>query len=172
MDLTIRAEQEEDYLRITEVNDLAFAGPGEGQLIEKLRHTPNFLPELSLVVEVGGVLVGHILFSVAAIVTETERVPTLALAPMSVMPEWQKKGIGSRLVREGLDRAKELGHFSVIVLGHADYYPRFGFQPASRWGVRSPYDVPDEVFLALELQPGALQEKSGVVEYPKEFQEV
>lgn len=102
MDITIRAEREKDYPRITEVNDLAFAGPAEGQLIEKLRRTLNFLPELSLVVEADGVLVGHILFLVAAIVTETARVSTLAL----------------------------------------------------------------------ELLPGALKEKSGVVEYPKEFQGV
>jgi predicted N-acetyltransferase YhbS len=71
-----------------------------------------------------------------------------------------------------LDRAKELGHSSVIVLGHAAYYPKFGFQPASRWGIRSTYDVPDEVFMALELQPGALEDKSGLMAYPKEFQGV
>ena len=172
MSLLIRPEREEDYPRITEINDRAFGQPGEGKLIERLRLTENFIPELSLVAEQEGALAGHILFSRIVIVSGSAREPSIALAPMSVRPEWQKKGIGSQLVRDGLRRAKELGHGSVIVLGHPEYYPRFGFQPASRWDIRSPFEAPDAAFLALELDPGALAGKSGVVEYPPEFQEV
>ena len=172
MSLLIRPEREEDYPRITEINDRAFGQPGEGKLIERLRLTENFIPELSLVAEREGSLAGHILFSRIVIVSGSAREPSIALAPMSVLPEWQKKGIGSQLVRDGLRRAKELGHRSVIVLGHPEYYPRFGFQPASRWDIRSPFEAPDEAFLVLELDPGALAGKSGVVEYPPEFQEV
>lgn len=172
MNLLIRPEQEKDYSRITEINDRAFGQPGEGKLVEKLRRSESFLPELSLVAEQESSLVGHILFSRIVIVSGSAREPSIALAPMSVLPEWQKKGIGSQLVREGLRQAKELGHGSVIVLGHPEYYPRFDFQPASRWDIRPPFEAPDEAFLALELEPGALAGKSGVVEYPPEFQEV
>ena len=171
MTLRIRAEAEGDYPRITEVNDLAFGQESEGHLVEKLRRTPEFLPGLSLVAEVNGRVVGHILFHPVTIESKAASHPSLALAPMSVVPEYQNQEIGSRLVREGLRLAKELGHNSVIVLGHADYYPRFGFQPASRWDIRSPFDVPDESFLAMELTPGALTGIEGPVRYPAEFLE-
>jgi predicted N-acetyltransferase YhbS len=93
----------------------------------------------------------------------------LALAPVSVVPEHQNKGIGSALISESLKIAKEIGFKSVIVLGHDKYYPRFGFKPASTWGIKAPFDVPDEFFMALELGDGALEDISGTVVYSKEF---
>lgn len=96
---------------------------------------------------------------------------TLALAPMSVHPDYQKKGVGSKLIREALKRVKDKRHGSVIVCGHPEYYPKFGFQKASKYGIKSPFDIPDNVFLALELVEGALKKMKGTVEYPKPFYE-
>ncbi|WP_455367207.1 GNAT family N-acetyltransferase, partial [[Eubacterium] cellulosolvens] len=115
-------------------------------------------------------IVGHILFSKIKIRGEKDH-ETLALAPMAVLPKFQKQGIGGKLIREGLNKARELGFDSVIVLGHNEYYPRFGFERASKWNITCPFEVPDEAFMAIELNPGALSVKAGIVEYPKEFSE-
>ncbi|MFH1941183.1 MAG: N-acetyltransferase [bacterium] len=169
--ITIRAETKEDYLRITEINDLAFGQPNEGKLVEKLRLTERFIPELSLVAEIEGVVVGHILLYPITIRSGKVQHDTLSLGPMSVMPNFQRSGIGSIMVIRGLQTAKALGHESVIVIGHPDYYPRFGFKRTVGWGIRSPFDVPDEAFMALELKPNALRDKSGIVQYPKTFED-
>jgi putative acetyltransferase len=168
----IRPEIIEDYSSITEVNDLAFGQKNEGQLILRLRKTKKIIPELSLVAEIEGRIVGHILFCPIEIRSEGKVFPSLALAPMAVLPEFQKQGIGSQLVREGLKRARKLGFKSVIVLGHAAYYPRFGFEPAGKWGIRPPFKVPDDVFMALELVKDGLKGIQGTVEYPSEFNDV
>jgi len=94
---------------------------------------------------------------------------SIALAPVSVHPKHQKKGIGSVLIKEGLARCKKGCFQSVIVLGHPEYYPRFGFKPASNWNISAPFDVPDEVFMAIELKDNALKNVRGVVQYPEEF---
>ena len=94
------------------------------------------------------------------------------MAPMSVVPEYQRRGVGKQLVTEGLKRAKSIGYKSVIVLGHSEYYPKFGFEPASKWNIKAPFDVPDNVFLAIELEEGGLKGVSGAVEYPDEFNDV
>jgi len=172
MNAKIRHETDRDYRGITEVNDLGFGQKNEGQLILRLRETRKFIPELSLVAEIESRIVGHILFYPIEIKSDDQVFPSLALAPMAVLPESQKQGIGSQLVREGLKRARDLGFKSAIVLGHAAYYPRFGFEPASRWGIRPPFDVPDDVFMALELVKDALKDIQGTVEYPPEFNDV
>jgi len=91
---------------------------------------------------------------------------------MAVLPRYQRSGVGKRLVREGLARARELGHRSVVVVGHPQYYPRFGFVPASRWKIKAPFEVPDDAFLALEIRKGTLDEAGGLVEYPAAFSEL
>jgi predicted N-acetyltransferase YhbS len=88
---------------------------------------------------------------------------------MAVVPEFQRQGIGGELIKHGLDKAKELKYKSVIVLGHEPYYPKFGFAPASKWNIKSPYDVPENVFMAIELVKDGLKDVSGTVRYPKEF---
>ena len=88
---------------------------------------------------------------------------------MAVLPKFQKKGIGGSLIIEGLKKAKELGYKSVIVLGHKEYYPKFGFKKASKWGIVCPFEVPDEYFMAIELTAETLSEKTGTVVYPQEF---
>ncbi len=170
--IVIRPETENDYPLIAHINNLAFEQNNEGLLIEKLRDTPDFISELSLVAEYRDEILGHILFHPILINDGKSQYPSLALAPMCVRPDFQKKGIGGKLVKEGLKRAKKLGYDSVIVLGHPKYYPKFGFIKASKFGIRAPFDVPDEAFLALELVEGALKEVKGVVEYPAPFSEV
>jgi putative acetyltransferase len=168
--LTIRPERPADQAAIRSVNEAAFGGPAEGALVDALRVTSAFIPELSLVADddTAGV-VGHILFTRLRVVEGDVSRPALALAPMAVAPPRQRRGVGSALVRRGLAEAERLGHGLVIVLGHPDYYPRFGFRPARAFGIRSPFEAPDEAFLVLELRPGVLDGVRGVVEYPPEF---
>ncbi len=170
--VTIRGETPGDYEPIAVVNRRAFGQEEEGRLIEKIRGSRGFNPSLSLVAEIESDVVGHILFSPIHIETESGDVSALALAPMAVLPNFQKRGIGSQLVRAGLDVSRQAGHAIVVVLGHPDYYPRFGFQRASQFGVRSPFDVPDEVFMVQGLSPGAPDTVSGVVKYPSAFDDV
>lgn len=169
MNIVIREEQASDHQRVYEVNRLAFQQEDESRLIEKIRAGQNYIPGLSLVAEIDDKIVGHIIFSKIKIVGEDFVCNSLALAPMAVIPGYQKKGIGSRLVEDGLKRAEELGFKSVIVLGHPEYYPRFGFLKASKWGIKRPFEVPDEAFMAIELNGRALDGKSGIVSYPDEF---
>ncbi len=170
--LIIRPELEKDYSRITEINDLAFGQTNEGILVEKLRQTDNFISRLSLVAELNNLVVGHILFYPVIIKYDTAKYDSLSLSPMSVIPKFQRRGIGSKLVVEGLKMAKILSHKAVIVIGHSEYYPRFGFEPASKWNIKVPFDVPDNAFLALELISGGLMDKSGTVIYPEGFNDV
>ncbi|MCQ1534487.1 N-acetyltransferase [Methanosarcina sp. KYL-1] len=173
MPLTIRPETPTDYPGISEVNDLAFGQPAEGKLVEKLRKNPKFVPRLSLVAETEGKIVGHILFFPIIIKSANgKEKETISLAPVSVLPEFQKQGIGGELIKEGLKACRELGYDSVIVLGHPEYYPRFGFEPTVKWGIKDPFGAPEEAFMALELKEGALEGAGGVVEYPEEFNDV
>jgi putative acetyltransferase len=168
MRVVIREELPADREAVRQVNRLAFAGDAEAQLVDRLRE--GGYTEVSLVAEVDGQIAGHILFSPLAIVGAEHSVSALALAPMAVLPEYQKQGIGSQLVRQGLDACRKRGHRSVIVLGHAEYYPRFGFDPALARPLESPYA--GEHFMALELEPGALAGVAGRVEYAPPFNEL
>ncbi|HIH74470.1 MAG TPA: N-acetyltransferase [Methanosarcina sp.] len=173
MFLKVRSENPSDYPAITEVNNLAFGQPAEGKLVENLRKNPKFVPELSLVAEVDGKIVGYILFFPVKIKSGTgEEKETISLAPLAVRPEFQKQGIGSELIKEGLKACLQLGYDSVIVLGHPEYYPNFGFEPTEKWGIKDPFGAPTEAFMALELKEGALEGTGGVVEYPEEFLDV
>lgn len=170
--VNIHPETKDDYTKITEINDLAFGQKNEGKLIEKLRRSENFNPELSLVAELKGEIIGHILFYPIKINAGSVQFSSLALGPMSVIPAYQRMGAGSQLVVQGLQVAKKLGHKSVIVVGHPEYYPKFGFRQASHWNIKAPFEVPDNAFLAMELVKNELNNNSGVVEYPKEFHDV
>jgi putative acetyltransferase len=167
--IVIRSETIEDYINIFKVNKLAFGQENEARLVENIRHLPNFNSALSLVAIASDRLVGHILFSEIAIATSLGDVTALALAPLAVLPEFQNKGIGSQLVRAGLKQCQSLGYKIVIVLGHPSFYTRFGFAPAIDKGLRSPFSVPDEAFMVLELVPGALTGISGMVKYSSPF---
>lgn len=173
MFLKIRPETPADYSAITQINDLAFGQPSEGKLVENLRKNPKFIPELSLVAEINGKIAGHILFFPVVIKLENgEEKETISLAPVAVSPEFQRKGIGSKLIQEGIKACQQLEYDSIMVLGHPEYYPKFGFKQANMRGIKDPFGAPAEAFMALELKQGALERACGVVEYPGEFLEV
>ncbi|MBC35759.1 MAG: GNAT family N-acetyltransferase [Bacteroidetes bacterium] len=165
----LRSAKDTDYQSIYEINDLAFGQNSESNLIALLRQNKEFISELSIVAEMDNELVGHILFSKISIKNEDKQFESLALAPMAVRPSFQNLGVGVKLVLYGITEAKRLGFTSLIVLGHEKYYPKFGFKSASLWKIKAPFDVPDSVFMALELKEGALKDVFGTVCYPKEF---
>ena len=167
--LTIRPERSQDYDAIAEVHRLAFGQDDEARLVADLRRTKHFVPELSMVAVCSGQVVGHVLFSAVHIETPQGPVPALALAPMAVRPEFQNRCIGTELARQGLEACRKLGHRIVLVVGHPEYYPRFGFTPAVPHGLRVPFPVPDEAFMVLPLVSGALDGVTGTVAYPPEF---
>jgi putative acetyltransferase len=164
--IAIRAERAEDLPGIREVNVAAFETPLEADLVEALRARAR--PLVSLVAVDGAEIVGHTLFSPVTLLSHPDE-PIMGLAPMAVAPARQRQGIGSALVRAGLEECRRQGAHAVVVLGHADYYPRFGFVPASTFGLRSEYEVPDDVFMALELDAGALHQRAGTIRYHPAF---
>ena len=160
--MLIRAEETNDRDSVYAVHASAFETSSEADLVDALREQAR--PIISLVAEDNGKVVGHIMFSPASLSGHPD-VAVMGLAPMAVAPEHQRQGIGSALVRAGLEHCKEMGFVAVIVLGHPTYYPRFGFSPSSRFGIDCEYEVPEEVFMALELEPGTLSGKTGTMKY-------
>ena len=175
MNLTIRQEQVQDYQTTENVIKLAFenmefSDKKEHFLVDRLRKSDAFVPSLSLVaINEANHIVGHILLTKIKIKNDEQVTDSLALAPVSVLPAYQNKGVGMLLINNALLRAKEEGFTSVVVLGHPNYYPKFGFKTASMWDIRAPFEIPDELFMALELEENALKGVSGVVAYAKEF---
>ena len=167
--MNIRSERPEDAPGIRHVNRLAFGASTEAELVDMLREQAR--PVVSLVAVDAGQIVGHILFSPVTLSSAPE-LRLMALAPMAVLPARQRQGIGSALVRAGLAECRRLGAGAVVVLGHAAYYPRFGFGSAARFGLASEYDVPEDVFMALELQDGALHGRPGTIRYHPAFARV
>jgi len=173
--IIIRKENSFDHNRVVELTEKAFetleiSDHNEGKLVDKLRKAPTFIDELSLVAELDGQVVGHILFTPIIIDNGQLQFQSLVLAPVSVLPEFQKMGIGGQLIRAGHQKAKELGFQSAVLLGHPEYYPRFGYKPASGWGIKTHFELPsDDVFMAIELTENALSGVSGTVVFPPEF---
>lgn len=163
----IRSESPADGSAIHQLHVAAFGGPGEARLVDVLRAADALT--ISLVAELGDAVVGHIAFSPVEIVGERGSTKALALAPVAVLPEHQRSGIGSRLIEAGLAEARRLGWELIIVLGHHDYYTRFGFVTAQPHGILCPFEVPAEAFMVRELQPGALSRHQGVVKYHAAF---
>jgi putative acetyltransferase len=164
--VTIRDERPEDYADVYRVNAAAFGQEGEATLVERLRAA---CPHVSLVAVEGDKVVGHIFFSPVTVESEGGTFEATGLAPMAVAPGMQNRGVGSQLVRRGLEECARLGHEVVFVLGHPEFYPRFGFTPARARGLACEYPVPDDVFMVLELKPGALRGRTGLVKYRPEF---
>jgi putative acetyltransferase len=165
--IIVRAETAEDESAVRRVNESAFGRANEAKLVDALRAGAR--PYISLVAVLDGQVVGHIFFSPVRIESEGADWTAMGLAPMAVLPEHQMKGIGGRLIREGLSECQRIGHNVVVVLGHPGYYPRFGFAPARLKGLGCEYDVPDEVFMVAELEPEALVGRQGLVKYRPEF---
>ena len=167
--MRIRPETEADRSAVRAVNEAAFETSAEADLVDALR--AKGVEVISLVADIDGAVVGHILFSPVSLSGQSQ-LNVMGLGPMAVVPLHQREGIGSALVREGLKRCKQLGCHAVVVLGHAEYYPRFGFVPAARYALRSECDVPEDVFMVAELKTGALQRASGVIRYDAAFASV
>lgn len=167
--MLIRAENQKDWDPVHALNASAFETPAEANLVDALRQQAQ--PLISLVAEDNGEILGHIMFSPVSLPGHPELM-IVGLAPMAVAPEHQRKGIGSTLVRAGLEQCKNLDFGAVVVLGHPAYYPRFGFSPSTRFGIGCEYDVPEEAFMGLELKPGYLESASGKVKYHAAFSEV
>jgi putative acetyltransferase len=168
--ISIREETQADLASIRTLNELAFGRPEEAKIIDRLRDACDEL--LSLVAVDGDEIVGHILFSPVTVRGRTTNALGMGLAPMAVLPDRQRQGIGSAMVRQGLARLARSGCPFVIVLGHAAYYPRFGFERASRHGIQSQWPgIPDDVFMVAILDPAAFEGVRGVAQFRDEFDE-
>ena len=167
-DLVIRSETPDDVAAVRSLNLVAFGQPMEADLVDALRASCD--AALSLVAEIDGDIVGHILFTPATVDSPSRRVEGMALAPMAVHPSWQRRGIGSALADEGLRILESKGYPFVVVVGHAAYYPRFGFEPASGHGLSCPWPgVPDEAFMVIVVDPQSMEGVVGPVRYRSEF---
>lgn len=176
MKITIRQEEPEDFKEVFTVIEkafepLQFSDHKEQFLVERLRKSNAFIPELSLVAEIENKIVGHILLTKLKIRNDQDEFDSLALAPVSVLPEYQNKGIGGILIKEAHKTARELGYKSIVLLGHETYYPKFGYSQADKFGIELPFDVPKENCMAIELIENGLNGVKGIVEYPREFNE-
>lgn len=174
MNISIRQEETSDFESVFELIKAAFASVTmsdhkEHFLVERLRNSTAFVPELSMVAEIEGKIVGHILLTKIKIKTASQEFGSLALAPVSVLPEHQHQGIGAMLITEAHNTARNQGFRSIVLLGHETYYPRFGYRQADQFGIELPFDVPKENVMAIELVENGLKGVSGTVEYPKEF---
>lgn len=175
--MKIRKEEIEDHPVVFKLVEQAFKDEQytdhkEQFLVERLRKSAAFIPELSLVAEIDNKIVGYILLSKIKIKgDDAQQTTALALAPVAVSKQFQNRGIGGSLIRKAHEVAKELNFGSVILLGHEKYYPKFGYQLAKNYGIKLPFDVPDENCMLIELTENALKNVKGTVEYPKEFYE-
>jgi putative acetyltransferase len=161
-----REERADDVAAIRNVNRRAFGQDQEGSIVDALRSNGAVL--LSLVATLNDQVVGHIMFSPISV----DDVTGAALAPMAVLPEHQRSGIGSKLVEAGIRELQDAGYPFIIVLGHANYYPRFGFVPASRVGIKCEWQVPDDVFMVLILDQAKMAGVFGLAKYRHEFSTV
>lgn len=176
MNLTLRTEIPADYPAVAELVEEAFrAGElpyaDEALLVERLRKCDAFIPELSIVAELDGQIIGHILLT-KTMIRDPEKdfsSESLALAPVCVKPAFQRRGIGEQLIIEAHKRAKGMGFRSINLVGHEHYYPRFGYERASKYNVRFPFEAPDENCMILSLAPGALEGITGTIEFPPPF---
>jgi|SRR6476469_8279288 len=165
--MDIRTEKPEDVEAVRDINIAAFGRENEANLVDRLR---GIASTFSFVAVQSDRVVGHIFFSPVVVEGKcSSNLSILGLAPVAVLPNYQRQGIGTLLIREGLKECGRSGFQAVVVLGHPDFYPRFGFIPASRKNLGCEYDVPDEAFMVLELKSGALKDCSGTVKYRSEF---
>lgn len=172
MDPVIRPEQPEDFPVVRAVNLAAFDTTVEADLVDAMRETSEYVPELSLIAELDGQIVGHALFSEVTVEQETGELTALSLGPIAVLPEHQRQGIGSTLIEHGHRRGREMGYPFVVLIGHPWYYPRFGYVPARQHGLVTIWDVSDPVFMVCELEPGALEHAAGEIRYPEPFRKL
>jgi|SRR5580700_2715976 putative acetyltransferase len=166
-DTFIRVERPIDSGAIRYVHEAAFGRRDEADIVHRIRKTEGFIPSLSLVADSDGFIIGHAMFSEAAVYSGETAWKAVVLGPIAVQPDRQRQGIGGMLVRAGLERCRELGYAVVALIGHPTYYPRFGFAAASRIGLTCNIPVPDEVFMAHAIR--ADEVSAGNLIYPQAF---
>ena len=164
--IEIREERPDDIAAIRNVNKRAFGQDQEGNIVDALRSNGAAL--LSLVATLNDQVVGHIMYSPIIVGDVTGA----ALGPMAVLPEHQREGIGSNLIEAGTQKLRDAGYPFIIVLGHANYYPRFGFKPATSFGIKCEWEVPADVFMLLVLDQVKMEGVSGLAKYRHEFSSV
>ncbi len=174
MNLIIRQENDKDYEIVYKLIKDAFdeaehTDGDEHNLVKRLRKSKNYIPQLSLVASIDEEIVGHILLTKLFIENKNEKYESLALAPLSILPKYQGMGIGSKLIKKSLSAAKELRYKSIFVLGHENYYPKFGFKESTYFGISAPFEVASENFMAIELENNSLKDVDGAIIYAKEF---
>ncbi|HLU83938.1 MAG TPA: N-acetyltransferase [Vicingaceae bacterium] len=173
--MIIRKEQTKDYEEVFNLieeafKDQEFTDHKEQFLVERLRNSKSFVPELAIVAQIENKIVGYILLTKITIRNDKgQETPSLALAPIAVLKKYQGKGIGAQLIQKAHQRARELHFGSVIVLGHQNYYPKFGYKTTNQYGIKLPFEVPLENCMLIELVENVLKNVHGVVGYPKEF---
>ncbi len=167
--MSVRRARLEDNEQIAAIYEQAFDTDAEATLVEALR--ASGVPSVSLVYEDGGKIVGHILFTQVDLIGDDSGLKIAGLGPMGVLPRDQYNGVGSSLVEAGLDECKADGYGAAVVLGYTSFYPKFGFVPSVEFGIKTTFDVPEDVFMAQELIPGALQDKQGAVRFHQAFDE-
>lgn len=174
MKLTLRQETPNDFFEVANVVEQAFQHVGisdqqEHFLVDRLRKSNAFVPELSIVAESNNEIIGHILLTKISIVNNSTSFESLALAPVSVLPKFQNQGIGGKLIEESHRMAKELNFKSIVLLGHENYYPKFGYELTKKYNIEIPFDAPEENCMVIELVPNGLKGVSGKVEYHSAF---
>lgn len=175
MVINIRQELDADIPAVGDLIEAAFAGVKESDhrerfLVRRIHESDTFIPQLSMVAQTSeNKIIGYILLSEVEIVSETGVTPSLAVAPLAVLPQFQRRGIGAMLLKAAHDMAASLGYETAVVLGHKDYYPRFGYRKAADFGITFPFDVPDELCMIVELVPHAADGLCGMVHYPDIF---
>ena len=168
--MKIREEEITDAKTIWDINVDAFESEAEANLVNALRKSGCTF--ISLVAETDNKAVGHILFTPVELTGTKNKLKIIGLAPMAVLRQYQNKSIGSKLVKTGIEHCQSKGYDAVVVLGHPNYYPKFGFVPSVTYGIKSEYEVPDEVFMILELVPNSLKDHQGIIKYHELFNSV
>lgn len=172
MQVKIKRFKKRDFEEIEMLLKVAFDGDSVANIVKELIETADFIPELTRVARISGQIIGVIVYSHAQIIKGKKVHQTISMAPLAVLPAYQNLGIGGELIRNSFAKARELDYQSVIVMGHEEYYPRFGFKLASEFGIIPPFDVPDENYMALELFPDTLSGISGKVKYHPLFDDM
>jgi len=172
MQVKIKRIKKRDNEEVEMLLKVAFDGDSVAELVKELLNNSSFIPELTRVARISDQIIGIIVYSHAQIIRGKKVHESISMAPLAVLPAYQNLGIGSQLIRNSFAKARELDYQSVLVMGHEDYYPRFGFKQASEFGITCPFDVPEENFMALEFSPDTLSGVSGKVKYHPLFNDM